>query len=85
MKYKTERMSFKELEDSVELPNFQRRLVWSQKEKKAIIETLHKGYPFGAILIYKYSDREKLSLIDGLQRYTTMKDFKKKSWEVYRI
>ncbi|WP_215113585.1 DUF262 domain-containing protein [Exiguobacterium sp. s63] len=77
MKYKTERMSFKELEDSVELPNFQRRLVWSQKEKKAFIETLHKGYPFGAILIYKYSDREKLSLIDGLQRYTTMKDFKK--------
>ncbi|WP_214799469.1 DUF262 domain-containing protein [Exiguobacterium sp. s50] len=76
MKYKTDRMLFKELEGSVELPSFQRRLVWSQKEKKAFIETLHKGYPFGAILIYKYEDREKNSLIDGLQRYTTMKDFK---------
>ena len=81
MKYKTDRKTFEELEGSVELPSFQRRLVWSKKEKEAFIETLHKGYPFGAILIYKYEDRDKNSLIDGLQRYTTMKDYKENPWK----
>src|SRR5699024_6327822 len=40
-------------------------------------ETLKRGYPFGSILIYKYSGQEdeKYSIVDGLQRYSTMVDF----------
>lgn len=78
-KYRSSEMLYSNLKDSVVLPNFQRRLVWSKQQKEAFIETLHNGYPFGSILIYRYNDngteKNKFSLIDGLQRYTTIKDF----------
>lgn len=76
MKYKIDKYAFKELENKVILPSFQRPLVWKDNEKKRFIETLKKGYPFGSILIYKYEDSGKYSLIDGLQRYTTILDFR---------
>lgn len=76
MKYKIDKYAFKELENKVILPSFQRPLVWKDIEKKRFIETLKKGYPFGSILIYKYEDSGKYSLIDGLQRYTTILDFR---------
>lgn len=74
-KYKIENLSFPELEERAVIPKFQRKLVWSVNEKKSFIETLSKGYPFGAILIYKYENEEKFSIIDGLQRYTTIRDY----------
>lgn len=74
-KYKIENLSFPELEKRAVVPKFQRKLVWSTKEKESFIETLSKGYPFGAILIYKYENDEKYSIIDGLQRYTTIRDY----------
>ncbi len=78
-KYRSSEMLYSKLKDSVVLPNFQRRLVWSKQQKEDFIETLHNGYPFGSILIYRYTDdgteKNKFSLIDGLQRYTTIKDF----------
>lgn len=74
-KYKIENLSFPELEERAVVPKFQRKLVWSTKEKESFIETLSKGYPFGAILIYKYENEEKYSIIDGLQRYTTIRDY----------
>lgn len=73
--YDVENMDYTSLEDKVILPKFQRRLVWSTKEKENFIETLHNGFPFGSILIYKYEDDTKFSLIDGLQRYTTIRDY----------
>ncbi|MCD2137912.1 DUF262 domain-containing protein [Salinicoccus halitifaciens] len=78
MKYRTDMVNFSELQEKATVNKFQRRLVWSEKEKIAFIETLKKGYPFGSILIYKYPNdnrEEKFSIIDGLQRYTTMEDF----------
>lgn len=74
-KYKIENLSFPELEERAVVPKFQRKLVWSKNEKESFIETLSKGYPFGAILIYKYENEEKFSIIDGLQRYTTIRDY----------
>lgn len=74
-KYKIENLNFPELEERAVVPKFQRKLVWSAKEKESFIETLSKGYPFGAILIYKYEHDEKYSIIDGLQRYTTIRDY----------
>lgn len=75
-KYRIEKTSFNELDSTVVLPSFQRKLVWSKTEKKNFIETLHNGYPFGAILVYKYPHEEKISLIDGLQRFTTIRDYR---------
>lgn len=74
--YKVESTYFKELQNNVVLPEFQRKLVWSKNDKINFIETISKGYPFGAILVYKYDD-DKYSLIDGLQRFTTIKDYQK--------
>lgn len=77
-KYKSGEMRFSELLNSVVLPSFQRRLVWSKTQKEGFIKTLSNGYPFGSILVYKYKDtdeQDKFTLIDGLQRYTTIVDF----------
>ena len=80
-KYKVETLTFDDLNNNVVLPDFQRRLVWSESQKKSFIETLKNGYPFGSILIYKYKKDglldEKYSLIDGLQRITTIDEYKK--------
>ena len=82
--YAISHMTFEQMKDRVTVPPFQRRLVWSKKGKEEFVITLSKGYPFGSVLIYKYEkenaagEREqKYSLIDGLQRYSTIKDFEK--------
>src|SRR5690625_3170415 len=66
---------FKDLRERAVVPKFQRKLVWSKSEKRGFIDTLSKGHPFGAILIYKYEEDEKYSIIDGLQRFTTIEDY----------
>jgi len=68
------------LRGKIKLPKYQRRLVWSKNEKREFIETLHNGFPFGSILLYKYGadendNSDRFTLIDGLQRYSTMMDF----------
>lgn len=74
--YEVERKKFSDIENAVEVPKYQRRLVWSQKQKEDFIDNVSKGYPFGSILLYRYENSKKLSLIDGLQRYSAMMDFK---------
>ncbi|WP_275113043.1 DUF262 domain-containing protein [Staphylococcus equorum] len=71
-----ETRTFEELQNKLKLPTFQRALVWSNNQKKEFFNTLKDGYPFGSILLYEYENDSKYSLIDGLQRYTTMQDFK---------
>lgn len=61
---------------TIELPKFQRNLVWKEKNKIEFIESLKKGYPFGTLLLYKQEDKDDIfSLIDGLQRSSTIKDY----------
>lgn len=74
-KYRIDNLMFAELKQRAVVPKFQRKLVWSKSEKRSFIETLSKGYPFGAILIYKYEEDDKYSIIDGLQRFTTIEDY----------
>lgn len=79
-KYRSENIIFRDLKGQVTVPNFQRKLVWSKSEKKEFIKTLHNGYPFGSILVYQYEENKsdkKYTLIDGLQRYTTILEFEK--------
>lgn len=74
--YVVERMKYSDLENSIAVPTYQRRLVWSERQKESFIENISKGYPFGSILLYRYEGDRRSSLIDGLQRYSTLKEYK---------
>jgi len=61
------------------IPKFQRTLVWSKDQKKDLINSIKRGFPVGAILLYKVGDDTdgitKYNLIDGLQRSSTLKQY----------
>ncbi|MCY3832855.1 MAG: DUF262 domain-containing protein [Chloroflexi bacterium] len=67
----------------VTIPEFQRRLVWSQATRKNLIDSIKKGFPFGSILIYEDVARGQAAadgmryynLIDGLQRTQALKSY----------
>lgn len=71
--YKIDSISFKKLQENIELPPFQRNVVWAEEKRKNFINTILSGSPFGSLLLYKEIDH--LLLVDGLQRFTTLKDF----------
>ncbi|WP_344008010.1 DUF262 domain-containing protein, partial [Isoptericola halotolerans] len=60
----------------IEIPRFQRSLVWSDEQRKTLIESIHKGYPIGSLLLYKRpnpkGDEEVYQVVDGLQRTSTL-------------
>lgn len=56
------------------IPQFQRSVVWKSKRKRDFITNLKNGEPFGVILIRM--NQGKYELIDGLQRITTIRDYK---------
>ncbi len=58
----------------VTIPSFQRGVVWNDKKRELLIESMKNGYPFGSLLIYEDEDGKK-QLIDGLQRSMTMYGF----------
>jgi len=69
--------------NKVTIPEFQRRLVWSQATRKKLIDSIKRGYPFGSILIYEDIARghsagdgkRHYNLIDGLQRTQALKSY----------
>lgn len=74
-KYDVKIKTFSELKDKIEIPKFQRGLVWNKNKKREFIKTLKDGLPIGVLLLSKKD--EKYRVIDGLQRFTTMKDYSK--------
>lgn len=82
-----EHWSLKELKDAInfehkekkiiQIPMFQRRIVWQDKQLKAFIDSLKKGFPIGTLLFSKTirDSKEVYTLIDGLQRSNTIKDY----------
>ena len=61
-------------------PEFQRRLVWSNKHKSDFIDTVLRGYPFPEIYVASGEvDLDtgvgKEMLVDGQQRLTTLKQY----------
>lgn len=61
-------------------PNFQRRLVWSNKHKNAFIATVLDGLPFPEIFIalsgiHHGTGKSKSLLVDGQQRITTLHQY----------
>lgn len=76
-RYETGMIGYYDLKEQVKLPKFQRPLVWPEKDIINFLDSIHKGFPFGSLLLYKYKEENKLSLIDGLQRFTALKKFEK--------
>lgn len=74
VKYSVDTFVFDKLRKCIEIPRFQRGVVWNSEKRKAYINTVLQGLPFGSMLLYKQSP-EKFLLVDGLQRYTALDDF----------
>lgn len=84
--YSIEKYKYDELKDNLKVPKYQRPVVWSKDEKMNFITSLHKGYPFGSLLLYRFEDDlNKYTLIDGQQRFTTMDDYAKNPSKYFPI
>jgi len=59
----------------IEVPKYQRNLVWSESQKLTFIDSIKRGFPIGSLLFYNVEGTKEYSLIDGLQRSTTIADF----------
>ena len=59
----------------VVIPIFQRGLRWEPKRRREFIDSLEKGYPFGSLLFAKQEGINKYSVVDGLQRGSTVHDY----------
>ncbi|MBR6110693.1 MAG: DUF262 domain-containing protein [Paludibacteraceae bacterium] len=80
MNYYNEEWTIKDLIKLIEdnkinlRPPYQRNFIWSSRDQKSLIDTLHKGYPLPNFFILKYSD-DKYEMIDGQQRAVTIYKF----------
>ena len=67
-------------EDLIPQPEFQRRLVWSNRHKSAFIDTVLRGYPFPEIYVAAGEVNTDTGegtemLVDGQQRVTTLQQY----------
>ncbi len=67
--------------NKITIPKFQRTLVWKKDQQKGLIDSIKKGFPVGAILLYKSNTDSNgntiYNLIDGLQRSTAINQYLK--------
>ena len=59
----------------IEMPEFQRKFVWTQERASRFIESLLVGLPVPGIFLYREVDSENLQVIDGQQRLRTLQAF----------
>lgn len=63
----------------VEIPKFQRSIVWKDSQIRKLVDSIYKGFPIGALLAYKtermHGSRSILQLVDGLQRATAIRRY----------
>lgn len=62
-------------EDQTEYAGFQRKLVWTKKQKDRFIESILLGYPVPGIFLVERSGRKYL-VLDGQQRLRTLQEYK---------
>lgn len=70
--------------------SFQRRLVWTERQKVRLIETVMIGYPMPEIYLWQQeadadSGKQRLSVVDGQQRLTTMLQFVSNEWPLKAV
>ena len=68
----------------IRIPQFQRGIVWNEDQKKKLIESIQRGYPVGSLMAYEIMEDNKSvwSLIDGLQRTSTILDYLDKPFKI---
>lgn len=59
---------------TIYIPGFQRNFIWSAKAQSRFIESILLGLPIPSIFLYRDKE-EKLLIIDGLQRISTLRRF----------
>ena len=67
----------------IRIPKYQRGIVWKESQKKALLESIFKGYPIGMLLCHDTREsvgaptdkRAVWELVDGLQRTSTLTEF----------
>ena len=82
-KYSLKNYDFNDINKRIIVPSFQRGIEWNTAKQKAFIKNILDGNPFGCILISE-DNRDssgKYYLIDGLQRITTIRLFKKNKFD----
>ena len=47
------------------VPEFQRSLVWPEKKRSSLIQSIIRGYPIGALLVVEHGDKTEVELEDG--------------------
>ena len=57
------------------IPIFQRGLRWDLDRRSTFIDSLDQGFPFGSLLFAKQEGINKYSVVDGLQRGSTVCDY----------
>lgn len=85
-KYQFDNLSYKNDLESIKIPKFQRGLVWNKDKKISLLNTIHNGFPFGALLVSDEStDRyKKLLLLDGQQRLATIKEYEQNKFQYWK-
>ena len=59
----------------IEIPEFQRNLVWNEIRQSRFIESLLLGLPVPGIFLYRVKGDQKQLVIDGQQRLRTLQSF----------
>lgn len=60
---------------AIEIPKFQRGFVWTMPQSARFIESLLLGLPVPAVFLSKHPSTQRLLVIDGQQRLTSLKFF----------
>ena len=68
----------------IRIPVFQRGIVWNDDQKKKLVESIKLGYPVGSLMAYQTFENNKpvWSLIDGLQRTSTIIEYLDKPFKI---
>lgn len=83
--YEYVNMSYSKDLTRIKIPKFQRSLVWTRGKKNDLILTLHKDFPFGALLVAPSHDNPKeLRLLDGQQRLSTINEYAQNKVKFWR-
>jgi hypothetical protein len=84
---KPETWTIKEIHDAlsgegpgrrIQLPKFQRTLVWSAGQRQELLRSLRLGHPVGSLLMYEMPNggtQKVYQLVDGLQRVSAIQDY----------
>ncbi len=56
-------------------PEFQRKSVWTPRQKSKLIESFLASYPVPPVILYKEKGKEQYLIIDGFQRVSTISEF----------